>query len=594
LITTFKDTVAVNHGTHLIKFGLQMNWEGPWVEGIHWQSWGRYNFNGSMTSQGSGVPGSDFADFLLGLPDSTRIVTSRPKIEARGFEAGFFLQDDWKVIPELTLNYGLRTQHYGTPTEANDLFYNFDFENSRVVVPDAAISQVVPVWPVEIPVVGNTEAGYPDSLVHFKTLVLDPRLGLAYKLRETTVLRGGYGIYHVPFARTGADITLFGPFSGWLGGRERGPFEGSETFTHNRIVNGVPKSTLAKPFPPVGSGIIAQQGVHAIPLHGRSDAWPYDQQWNLTLEQELGDGWAARISYVGSKGTHWPYRRNLQTPPPGPIPFKDRPDAYPWSEVYAFVDMHDLGGNSNYHGLELEATRQFSRGIYFRGWWEVRRNISDVDGGLMGSTSGSESEAPHDRSRDRGRQDFTPSERWRLSTVWDLPMGRGMRFGSDLPGWANHILGNWTAAFLLWGYNRQHYTPSYWGSDPSNTGRYRRRSDQSCDPNGFGDTPGQLWNPAYFSTPPKNAGRYGTATRGGLWGPRQWFTDFNLFKKWNLTGSEGGPYFKVEAFIHNIFNHCNDGPLHGSNTNIGWANFGVFSASTWDRRRPEIRLRLGF
>jgi hypothetical protein len=356
----------------------------------------------------------------------------------------------------------------------------------------------------------------------------------------------------------------------------------------------MPKWTLTQPFPPPASGRIAQQGVRGIPLNSRSNAWPYDQQWNLTLEQELGDGWAARISYVGSKGTHWPYRRNLQTPPPGPISFFARPDAYPWGEHYAFVDLHDIGGNSNYQGLELELTRQFSRGIYFRGWYEIRRNINDVDGGVFGSTIGAETEDPHDRSRDRGWQDGVSAESWRIAAVWDLPVGRGMRFGSDLPGWANHILGNWTTAVLFEGRNRQHYTPSYSGADPSNTGRYWGRPDQSCDPNGFGDTPGQLWNPACFSVPPNGIGRYGTATRGGLWGPRIWDSILNLFKKWNLTGSEGGPYFKVEAFIWNLFNHRNDEPQYNYNTAIGLPWFGVFSASSWDSRRPEIRLRLGF
>jgi hypothetical protein len=243
--------------------------------------------------------------------------------------------------------------------------------------------------------------------------------------------------------------------------------------------------------------------------------------------------------------------------------------------------------------LELEMTRQFSRGIYFRGWYEIRRNITDVGGGLMGSTIGSESEDPHNRSRDRGWQEGVDAEKWRLATVWDLPVGREMRFGSDLPGWANHILGNWTTAFVLNGWNRQHFTPTYSGTDPSNTGRDSGRPDQSCDANGFGDTPGQLWNPACFSVPPHGIGRYGTGTRGGLSGPLRWYTEFNLFKKWNLTGSEGGPYLKVEAFIHNLFNHRNNDPHLDDNTDIASPSFGVFSPNPFDSRRTEIRLRLG-
>ena len=211
----------------------------------------------------------------------------------------------------------------------------------------------------------------------------------------------------------------------------------------------------------------------------------------------------------------------------------------------------------------------------------------------MGSTIGAETEDPHDRSRDRGRQTGFPEQRWRVATVWELPVGRGMNFGNDLPGWANHILGNWTVAFLFSGFSQAHYTPVYSGADPSNTGRFGGRPDQRCDANGFGGTPGQLWNPACFSVPPQGVGRYGTATRGGLWGPRGWGTMLNLFKKWNLTGSERGPYFKVEAFIGNIFNRANT-TQYPMSTLINDPNFGVFNVDLGACRRIDIRSRLGF
>ena len=583
-VWNLKNTTSVNRGTHLIKFGLQMTWERPWQQSISNDSWGRYNFNGNIS-------GSDIGDFLLGLPYTTQIDTSRPRIFARGSDIGVFVQDDWKMTSKFTLSYGVRFQHYGAPTEANGLFYNFDFEKARVVVPDRAIDKISPVWPKSIPVVTASAAGYPQDLVNFAKLHIDPRLGLAYRLTDKTVLRAGYGVYHVPFAMAASGASGLDR-AGWLGGRETGPFIGSETFGPNQIVDGVPTFSLSKPFPVVGQGTVAKQGVRGIPLNSRSDSWAYDQQWNLTIEKELPGSWGSRVSYVGSRGINWPYRSNLQTAKPSATKFADRTDKFPWGAAYAFVDLHSLGGNGSYHGLEVEATRQFSKGIYFRGWWEARRALTDVDPGLFSSTIGFEAEDPTNRSRDKGWQNGVAGQRWLARTAWDLPVGRGKRFGSGLSGVLNHIVGNWTVAFVYNGSTRAHFTPTYSGSDPSNTGRSSGRPDMSCDANGFGNTPGRLWNPACFSVPTAGIGRYGNTTRGVLWGPAYWNTDLNLFKKWNLTGNESGPYLQIDMYAANAFNHRNaSGP---ASTNISAANFGVFNTSGGEARYIQFRARIGF
>ena len=584
-VWVMKDNVSMNRGTHLIKFGIEANWERPFGSANSSTAWGEYHFTGHYS-------GSDMGDFLLGIPRKTSIATSRADVHARGFDFGFFAQDDWKITPRLTITYGARIQHYGAPTEANGLFYNFDFDNLRVVVPDSAFHHVVPVWPQgAIPVVTASDAGYPQSLVNFSTAHIAPRFGLAYRINDVTVIRAGYGIYHVPFAIAGAGTSGLGR-AGWLGGREGGPFTGSESFGPNVIVDGKPQLTFADPFLPAGSGAIPKQGVRGIPLNSRSDAWAYDQQWNLTLENDLGDGWATRVSYVASKGTSWPYRSDLQTPVPSTIPFLERTDKFPWGDNFSFVDRHDLGGTGSYHALELEATRQFSRGIYVRSWWEWKKNLADVIPGLFSSTIGFEAEDPLDRKRDKGIQNGIRRQRWRLAAVWSFPVGQGERYGSDMGGILNTLVGNWAAAFNFRGGSGTAFTPSYSGSDPSNTGRSSGRPDQLCNPNGFGETPGRGWNPSCFAIPEAGIGRYGNASRGMLIAPRDWGTDLNLFKRFNLTQYENGPYFNFETYISNIVNHRNSsGP---SSTNISAANFGIFNTSTWDARRIVFRLRLGF
>lgn len=584
-VWVMKDNVSVNKGTHLIKFGVEANWERPFGSANSADAWGIYRFTGHYS-------GSDIADFLLGIPRETGIATSRAPVHARGFDFGVFAQDDWKVTPRLTMTYGARIQHYGAPTDANGLFYNFDFDNLRVVVPDRSFHHVVPVWPQgAIPVVRASEAGYPQSLVNFTAAHISPRFGLAYRINDWTVIRAGYGIYHVPFAIAGAGTSGLGR-AGWLGGREAGPFAGSETFGPNVITDGVPQLTFKDPFLPAGTGAVSKQGVRGIPLNSRKDAWAYDQQWNLTLENDLGDGWATRISYVASKGTSWPYRSNLQTPTPSTIPFDERTDKFPWGPNFSFVDRHDLGGTGSFHSLEVEATRQFSRGIYLRSWFEWKKNLADVIPGLFSSTIGFEAEDPLDRKRDKGIQNGIRRQRWHLAMVWDLPVGQGRQFATDAGGALNTLIGDWTAAFKFTGGQGTAFTPSYSGSDPSNTGRSSGRPDQLCNPNGFGETPGIGWNKSCFAIPPAGIGRYGNASRGMLIAPRDWGTELNVFKRFNLTQYENGPYFKFETYISNLLNHRNaSGP---SSTNISAANFGLFQPSGWEARRIVFRLRLGF
>jgi len=577
-----KDSVSFQTGKHLVKTGLDINWERPYSLVIPQETFGQWNFTGAMT-------GHEFGDFLLGLPFTSSISLTRPTSRAAQVNWGYFLQDDWKLTPNLTLTPGVRFQHYGPPIELNGLFYNFDFANKRVVVPDeAAASRVHPAWAKAIPVVTAAQAGYPGNLVNFKTLMVEPRLGLAWRLSQKSVLRMGYGVYHVPY-------SAYSGSGGILSGRDTGPFQLTESFGPNRIVNGVPELTI-NGFPSAGSGAIPLQSVNGIPLGVRSQNWPYDQQWNLTLERDLGSGFTGRASYVGSKGTHWPYVRNLNVPVPSTVPFSQRPESErrPFGPNYANVLLQDLGGNSTYHGLELEVTRQFSKGLYLRGWYEWRKSLNDVDNGQYGSVAGRQIESPYNRAREKGWQENFQPQRGQIALVYDLPIGRGQQFQSNLPAVLNHILGNWTTGFKIDTYAQTRFTAVYTGADPANVGTSSGRANISagCDPIGVGPTPGQYWNRSCFSVPLN--GTLGTSFRGQMHDPRVYQTFFNMFKKWNLVGKENGPYFQVDMYAFNLFNHRNAASLGPVSNNIGSPQFGFYSPDPWDSRKVHFRLKLGF
>jgi len=582
-----RNNVSYHIKSHLFKTGVEYRLQKPeeiWIAG---EAWGSYTFTGDFT-------GYDFADFLLGLPYRTALQGNRGRLRARHLELGFFAQDDWKVTPKLTITAGARFQHYGVPYAADGLYYNFDVANRRIVVPDdKAVAAVLPAYPKTISVVTAAQAGYPEHLAEFKRLLVEPRIGLAWRpWSDKFVVRMGYGIYHTPFASPTAFATdrfLTGIFApGLLWGRDGGPYRLREEFGPNQIVGGQPLFTFDRPFP-TGPGRVGLQTVYSQPVSSRKENWPYDQQWNLTLERELPNGFAVRLSYVGSKGTHWPYVSNLQIPAPSTTPFT--PARRPFGpDIYSSVFRFDLGGNSTYHGMDVELTRQFSTGLYFRGWYEWKKTLNDVQGGLFGSTTGIETQDPYDRRSDKGYQDGFQPQRVRLMGVYDLPFGTGKRFLTNMPGWLNHVVRGWTIGELTTISGKQRYTPAFTGRDTANIGRSGGRPDQLCNPNDFGPSPGLLWNRNCFAIPPN--GRFGNSSRGMLSGPWIWSSDLRLFKTWYFTSDKQGAYMKLEMYADNVFNHSNtQGP---NSLNISSPGFGRFDVTPSDYRRIYMRLRIGF
>ena len=218
------------------------------------------------------------------------------------------------MTPRLTITPGLRFQHYTAGRDAQGQWYNFDLQHlldggtGRFVVPQQSLHRVVAGFPANIPVVGNGDADFPGDLFEYKLIHVQPRVGVAFRLTDKMVIRAGFGVYTVPL--TPPD-NMQQAISGFTGG----PFELSENFGPNEIINGVPTLTFSKAFPAPGTGATSLQSPRAILLDTRTKHWPTDKQWNLTLERELGEGFTGRVSYVASKGTHWPLQRQRADSP---------------------------------------------------------------------------------------------------------------------------------------------------------------------------------------------------------------------------------------------------------------------------------------
>ena len=493
------------------------------------------------------------------------------------------------MTPRLTITPGIRFQHYGVPSEVlGDTIYNFDLETARVVVPnDRSMQAIAHNFPIEVVTAG--EAGYPSGLRNFKSVLVDPRLGLAFRATDSLVIRGGYGVFHVPFVKSTAwaIANVFGEFdrAGILAGHVWGPYQFSELFQDNEIVNGVPSFTWERPFP---AGQVGPTSLTSADVDLRKNNWPYDQQWNITLEKEFGLGWSGRASWVGSRGVSWPYIEDLQAIRPG--------SSYQPFDPSKFANVHalQLGGNSKYNALQLELTRQFSSGIYFRGWFNWSKSLNDVQGGLFGSSSGFFQSSAGQRHNDYGWQAGVPDLTSRWLAVVPMPFGKGQQFASGASTWLHHLIGDWTLVPLFTTGGRGRFIPVFSGG---NHPALKLRGDGArpdlvggCNPNDTGfEGRGQLWNRGCFELPPES--RYGTAPRGALRHPNRWGLNLNVFKEWKLIPAlEQSPYFKLEAYISNLLNHANSS---GASTNVADPNFGIVR-SGGGNRGITLRARIGF
>jgi hypothetical protein len=188
---------------------------------------------------------------------------------------GLFAQDQFKVNRKLTLNYGVRWQLAGPFYHQFGAIYSFNPQTGALVIPDGSEPYINPYFPNSIPIETASQASYPkDALVRFPKNSIQPRFGFAYKpfANGKTVIRGAYGIY---------GNLIYRPLARDMGG---GPFAGSATFV-NSIANGAPLFSFPEPFLLSAMGAVGTQNIQGKNPNLKI---PYTQQWNLTVERQVG------------------------------------------------------------------------------------------------------------------------------------------------------------------------------------------------------------------------------------------------------------------------------------------------------------------
>lgn len=369
--------------------------------------------------------GYEVSDLLAGFVNNYQIGPPFGMVGTRNWETGYFAQDDWKIARRLTLNLGLRYDLYTWPVEVGDRQSNFDLSTGRLVL------------------AGQGSDGL-SSFVPISKKNFAPRAGFAYDLtgNARTVLRGGYGIFYF-VDRGGIDNQL----------AQNPPYAGIAQFNYSdgyRItLSGMAPLNSSDPrlaTAPLPLGTLTALDLNnprnvsvfaTLPTNRNS----YVQEWNLQLQQELGADMALSVGYVGTKGTklatYYDYNRQQYGAANGVRNFPN----------LGSINVQDTIGNSNYQSLQAMLQRRLARGWQFTGTYTWAHAIDDSPGAFDKGNGGT---VDYTNLRlERGNSSLDVRHRFVLSSLYELPFGRGLRFGRDLPGSLNTFLGGWQINGIL-------------------------------------------------------------------------------------------------------------------------------------------------
>ena len=518
-------------GKHSMKFGVDMvQW---WVDRYLTTNAGLFG-NFSFTNKFSGTP---YADFLLGLPTSVTRLDPFPTQYNRFRDWAGYAQDDYKVTPRLTLNFGLRYE-YNTPVTARDgNLYSFDLKTGAVVIPnDASRRLFSPYFPSNLPVETASQLGVGSALRRADTNNFAPRFGFSFQADRTgkTVIRGGWGIYYAHYS---GDIAAF---------LAQGPYAVSTTST-NSIVNGAPLFTFQNPFAAPGSaGTINVNGIS--PTLSNS----YAMQYSLSIERQLSRDMGLRVSYIGTGGRQLPYQRNVNQPVASTLGFAQARRPYP---LFNNILYGDNGADNSYNGLQVQVSKRLSHGLLFSSAWTWAKELSEVDDNGDAELN-TVIENSYDRRRERGNVYAIPRHQWENQALYELP-GHGRLLG----GWQLNLLLNLQTGNFL--------NPVFSGPDPSGTNTTTGRPD-AIAPLTYPGTLAAWFDRTAFAVPA--AGHFGNAARNSVVGPGYILVDGGLQKTVRFE------HFDVMATgsFQNILNHVNYGqPLMTVNN----ANGGVITST---------------
>jgi hypothetical protein len=573
----YSDALSYIHGAHTLTVGGD------------YKRWTLYrnnasNFLGQYTFNDATATGNQVGDFLLGyygaanafLPGPFGLPNSAGNLHDYQFRYyALFLQDDWKATDKLTLNLGLRWDLCPVPYDAHNRLTWLDTTNPNgglcFADPALATDGVAPAGNGFYRYCGTNHPGK-NELYDFA-----PRAGGAYRIDNKTVVRAGFGI--VWDGIEGREMDDSGDVYPYVSRQNLTQTSGQTSYqTSDQLW---PSFTS---IAPVQGGPNGPDTFIAV-VNSEKPTNPYVTQWSLSVERELARNTTLEVNYIGNKGSRLLSRQNINQALPlinpsacyvDPVPASCLPvNRRPYPNFVTYIDSTWIG-HSNYNALDVKfehRSGQFamtSAGAEAQGWNGYLNN--------------------HNPELDYGRSDFNVGQRFVTSLVYDLPVGRGKQFASNINSAVNAVIGGWetsAVATFQQGFpvTIQCYDYGVASNNPTDfigglldiaTGGGINRCDQVGDPKKLKWThsvAASAANQALFahSTP----GTFGTEARNAVTSPGIENFVLGFYKNTDIT-EHAKFQLRFEAF--NVFNH----PQFDANPESGFGGGGAAVQVTWD------------
>jgi hypothetical protein len=562
-------------GAHSLKAGYEYQRVHTEIQDVN-PLYGRDTYQGAFSRPAQGPFGDaavySIADFFFGARNTYALVNFLVAQYRQNLHFAY-LQDDWKVSRKLTLNLGVRYEFATPQWEKDNVLSNFDPAGRRMIA-------------------ASSGSLYSRALINPDRNNWAPRIGLAYSVTDKTIVRSGFGVNFVHFHRAGGGniLAINGP----------------------QLVNALVTQAPSQPgFRTTQQGYPAgfTDSRNFDPLRANITYMPPDTRttylmsWFFSIQREIAKNTLVDIAYVGNRANKSllfaDYNQAVPNTNGGTIPLQQRRPIPTFSDItYAFNS-----GWSTYNALQFRFERRFVSGLFFLNSFTWSKAMDNGGGALEGiNGSGSSVQDFYNLAAEKGPSPYDQTLTNTTSVLYNLPIGRGRKWGDGLHPAGQFVLGGWQVGAIqnAWSGNRINLIHQLAGNFAVSGIAQDWRGRPWFRPNVTGDpvlAPAERANEQYLNlstvalptnTGPNGNNPFGNAGRNIARMPAFYQIDFTLTKDFPLPREGMKLQFRSEFF--NLFNVTNYRTVEANRSSAGFGRY----TSAFEKRQVQFALRLSF